>query len=53
MIMQELILVSGGYRATLIVYGRRYVVFGETKMECILNAVEVYPELVVPSRFYA
>ncbi len=52
MIMKELIQVSDGYRATIIVNGRAYFVFGETKTDCILNALEVYPELVIPSHFW-
>ncbi len=52
MIIKALIPVSGGFRATVVVSGIEYYIFGETKTECIINVVEVYPEVVVPSHFY-
>ena len=52
MIMKELILIDGRYKATIIIDGERFCVFGETQVECIVNAMEVYPDLVVPSHFY-
>ncbi len=52
MIIKALIPVSGGFRATVVVNGQAYYIFGETKTECIINVVEVYPEVVVPSHFY-